>query len=75
MFTLFTTQTCAYCNQIKRFLGAKSIDYKTVDITEDTETAKELHAKYNALTVPVLVKDNGDYMVGLNMPKLMSMVK
>lgn len=74
-FKLYTTRTCAYCNQIKKFLSAKSINYQTVDVTDDLDARRELHAKYNALTVPVLVKDDGQYMVGLDMPKLFSMIK
>jgi len=41
-FTLYTSQTCAYCEQLKKFLGMKSAKYETVDITNDLETRQEL---------------------------------
>jgi glutaredoxin 3 len=74
-FTLFTTQTCAFCHQLKKLLGAKSIDYETIDVTDNLEKRLELQQKYNATTVPILVREDGEYMVGLNMPKFFAMIK
>lgn len=74
-FTLFTTKTCGFCNQLKKILGSKSVSYNTVDITDDYEKRLELQGKYNATTVPILVREDGEFMVGMNMQKLMSMIK
>lgn len=73
-FKLFTTQTCAYCSKLKTYLDSKSAKYEIIDITNDRETSLELQKKYNALTVPILVREDGEYMVGLNMQKLASMI-
>lgn len=74
-FTLFTTQTCAFCNQLKKLLGAKSIQYEVIDVTDDLDRRNELQAKYNATTVPILVREDGEYMIGLNMPKFFSLIQ
>ena len=74
-FTLFTTQTCAFCSQLKKLLGAKSIQYETIDVTDNLEKRIELQKKYNATTVPILVREDGEYMVGLNMPKFFSLIQ
>lgn len=73
-FTLYTTLSCAYCKQLKKFLGAKSVNYETVDITNDHQTSYELQKLYGATTVPILVREDGEYMIGMNMPKLMSLL-
>jgi len=52
----------------------KSAKYETVDITNDLETRQELQRKYGAITVPVLVREDGEYMVGFNLSKVASMV-
>lgn len=73
-FTMYTTNTCGFCHQLKNFLNGKGVKYDVIDVTEDTEKRQELQSKYNALTVPILVRADGEYMVGMNMPKLMSMI-
>lgn len=73
-FILFTTQTCAFCPQLKNYLNSKSVKYETIDITNDRETSLELQKKYRALTVPVLVREDGEFMVGINMSKLASLL-
>lgn len=73
-FSLFTTQTCAFCGQLKRFLDAKAVKYNIIDITNDRDKAFELQKKYGATSVPILVREDGEYMVGLNMSKLMKML-
>ena len=73
-FILFTTQTCAFCPQLKNYLNSKSVKYETIDITNDRETSLELQKKYRALTVPVLVREDGEFMVGINMSKLANLL-
>lgn len=73
-FSLFTSKTCAYCGQLKKFLDAKAAKYNIIDITDDYEKRLELQKLYGATSVPVLVREDGEYMVGLNMSKLMKML-
>lgn len=73
--TLYTTKTCSFCNTVKQYLAKFNKEYKIIDVTDDFDTRQLLQTKYQAQTVPVLVSDNGDYMVGFNPVKLMSMLK
>jgi glutaredoxin len=73
-FKLYTTRTCAYCPQVKKLLGAKNKEFDVIDVTDDIEQRRLLQEKYQAMTVPVLVREDGEYMVGLQMPKLFAML-
>jgi glutaredoxin len=73
-FKLYTTRTCAYCPQLKKLLGAKNKEFETIDVTDDYNQRLLLQQKYQAITVPVLVREDGEYMVGLNMQKFFSLV-
>lgn len=75
MFTLFTTQTCSFCPTVKEYLAKFNREYETVDVTDDFQKRLELQQKYNAQSVPVLVGPNGEFMVGFNPAKLVSMLK
>lgn len=70
MLKLFTTPTCAYCVQVKKYLEAKSVPY-TVQEAEGQEY-QELASKYG-YTVP-LVYNGKDGMVGFNIAKLNSLI-
>ena len=73
-FTLYTTTTCGFCNQLKKVLGMKNAKYETVDITDDYEKRLELQKKYGAVTVPILVREDGEFVVGYNLQKTMSLL-
>lgn len=72
---LYTSKTCAVCNTLKQYLAKYNKDYDTIDVTDNVEARRELQDKYQAVSVPVLVADNGDFMVGFNPAKFMSMIK
>ena len=74
-FTIFTTQTCGACKTLKAYLAKFNKEYEAIDVTDDYTKRKELHEKYGAMTVPVLVREDGEFMVGFNAPKLMNMIK
>lgn len=73
--TLYTSKTCGVCPTLKQYLKKYGKDYNEIDVTDSYEARLELQNKYQAQTVPVLVADNGDFMVGFNGAKFMSMVK
>ena len=75
--TVFTTNTCAYCKMVKKWLDNKNITYKIVNLDENPERQKEIYEKSGALTVPVtLVEDDGieQVIVGFNLARLSSVV-
>ena len=76
--TVFTTNTCAYCAMVKKYLDGKGIAYSVVNLDEQPEKQAEVYAKSGALTVPVTLVEREDMteevVVGFNLPRLASVV-
>ena len=72
--TIFTTNTCAYCQMVKKYLGAKGLSYEEVNLDQNPERQAEALALSGALTVPVTVVTNEDeqkeVIVGYNLGRL-----
>ncbi len=72
--TIFTTNTCAYCAMVKRWLDAKGHSYEVVNLDTNPERQAEALALSGALTVPVTVvtkhDDSKEVVVGFNLAKL-----
>lgn len=72
--TIFTTNTCAYCGMVKKYLDTKGVQYETVNLDEHPERQKEAFEKSGSLTVPVTVVTKQDeteeVVVGYNLSKL-----
>ncbi len=72
--TIFTTNTCAYCVMVKKWLDAKGHTYEVVNLDQNPERQAEALALSGALTVPVTVVTKGDdskeVVVGFNLSKL-----
>lgn len=72
--TIFTTNTCAYCGMVKKWLDAKGHSYEVVNLDQNPERQAEALALSGALTVPVTVvtkqDDSKQVVVGFNLAKL-----
>jgi glutaredoxin len=72
--TIFTTNTCAYCGMVKKYLGAKGHQYEEVNLDQNPERQAEALSLSGALTVPVTVvtkqDDTQEVIVGYNLAKL-----
>lgn len=72
--TIFTTNTCAYCSMVKKYLGAKGHSYEEVNLDQHPERQAEAMSLSGALTVPVTVvtkeDDSREVIVGYNLAKL-----
>ena len=72
--TIFTSNTCGYCQMVKKYLGAKGMNYEEVNIDEHPHRAGEAQALSGALTVPVTVvtkqDDSQEVIVGYNLARL-----
>ena len=72
--TIYTTNTCAYCGMVKKFLTAKGKTYEEVNLDQDPARQQEALALSGALTVPVTVvtkeDDTQEVVVGYNLAKL-----
>jgi len=56
--TIYTTNTCAYCAMVKRYLDSKNMAYETVNLDEYPERQQEAYKLSGALTVPITVIDS-----------------
>lgn len=72
--TIFTTNTCGYCQMVKRYLTSKNVGYEEVNLDEHPARQAEALALSGALTVPVTVvtknDDSQEVIVGYNLAKL-----
>lgn len=72
--TVFTTNTCAYCAMVKKWLTAKGHDYEEVNLDERPDRQAEAYALSGALSVPVTVvtrqDDSRQVVIGYNLAQL-----
>lgn len=72
--TIFTSDTCAYCVMVKKWLGSKGHNYVEVNLDQNPDQRAEAMAISGAMTVPVTVvtKHDGtrEVVVGYNLSKL-----
>ena len=72
--TIFTTNTCAYCAMVKKYLDVKNHKYEVVNLDDHPERQAEALNLSGALTVPVTVvtrhDDSKEVIVGYNLAKL-----
>lgn len=72
--TIFTTNTCAYCGMVKRFLDMKGKSYEVVNLDEHPERQAEALEVSGALTVPITVvtkqDDTKEVVIGYNLSRL-----
>jgi len=72
--TIFTTNTCAYCGMVKKYLSSKGIGFDEVNLDQNPERQAEALQLSGALTVPVTVvtkeDDSREVVIGYNLAKL-----
>lgn len=72
--TIYTTNTCAYCVMVKKWLTAKGHSYNEVNVETHPERQKEAFELSGQLAVPVTVitkaDDSREVVVGYNLAKL-----
>lgn len=72
--TIYTTNTCAYCVMVKKWLAAKGHAYEEVNLDQNPERQAEAMELSGALTVPVTVvtkqDDSKEVVVGYNLSRL-----
>jgi glutaredoxin 3 len=72
--TIFTTNTCAYCQMVKRYLGAKGMDYEEVNLDDHPQRQAEAMQLSGTMTVPVTVVTKQDesrqVIIGYNLAQL-----
>ena len=76
--TIYTTNTCAYCVMVKRWLTSKNMAYDEVNLDVNPERAQEAIEVSGQMAVPVTVitkdDDSKEIVVGYNLAKLVPAV-
>ena len=71
---IYTTNTCAYCVMVKKWLQAKGLEWEEVNVEEHPERAQEAFEVSGQLNVPVTVvtkdDDEQEVIIGYNLAKL-----
>lgn len=72
--TVFTTDTCAYCVMVKRYLGMKGQEYEEVNLNQDPARQQEAFELSGSLTTPITVvekvDDSKQVVIGYNLAQL-----
>ena len=72
--TIFTTNTCADCAMVKKYLDMKNHTYEVVNLDDHPERQAEALELSGALTVPITVvtkqDDTQNVVVGYNIAQL-----
>ena len=71
--TIYTTPTCGYCHQAKRFLSERGAKYTERDVSRDRTAADEMVRLTGQMGVPVIVID-GQAIIGFDRPRLESLL-
>jgi glutaredoxin 3 len=66
---IYTTPTCGYCHQAKRFLSERNIRYFEYDVSRDRDAAERMVNLTGQMGVPVLVID-GQVVIGFDRARI-----
>lgn len=77
--TIYTTNTCAYCVMVKKWLKMKGLPYEEVNLEEHPERQAEMMQLSGQMAVPVTVvadktTDDMNVTIGWNPSKLATAV-
>jgi glutaredoxin 3 len=66
---LYSSPTCGYCHQAKRYLAERGVKFTEYDISVDRAAAEEMVRLTGQMGVPVIVV-NGDMVIGFDRDRL-----
>lgn len=67
--TIYSTPTCGYCHQAKKFLSERGVKYTEHDVSSNQAAADEMVRLTGQMGVPVIVVD-GEPIIGFDRPRL-----
>lgn len=66
---VYSTPTCGYCHQVKKFLKDRGVLFTEVDVSRDQAAAREMVKRTGQQGVPVIDVD-GQLIIGFDRPRL-----
>ncbi len=67
---IYTSPTCGYCHEAKRFLAERGVKYVEYDVSRDRVAAEEMVRLTGHMGVPVTVINGEVVIVGFDRPRL-----
>lgn len=72
--TVFSTNTCPYCDMMKNFLQQNQISYTEVNVQQDQAAAQKLVETTGQMGVPQ-TNINGQWVLGFDPERVLELVK
>lgn len=66
---VFSTPSCSFCNQAKRYFREKNIRFTDVDVSRDQSAARDMMRRTGQMGVPVILINNKP-IIGFDRPKI-----
>jgi glutaredoxin 3 len=70
---IYTTPTCGYCHQAKKFLDEHGVNYTEYDVSRDRTAAEEMVRITGQMGVPVIII-NGQAVIGFDRARLQQLL-
>lgn len=70
---VFSTPTCTFCNQAKRYFREKNIRFTDVDVSKDQSAARDMMRRTGQMGVPVILINNKP-IIGFDRNKINQML-
>ena len=67
--TIYTSDSCSWCQAAKEYLHAREMDFEEVDVSADRQRAMEMIEKSGQQGVPVLDID-GEIIIGFDRSRI-----
>lgn len=71
---VYSTSTCYFCIELKKFLKKNKIPFKEFDVNEDKKAAMEMIKKSGQTGVPV-IEIGKEIIIGFDQPKIKKALK
>ncbi len=70
---VFSTPTCTFCSQAKRYFRERNIHFTDVDISKDQSAARDMMRRTGQMGVPVILINNKP-IIGFDKNKINQML-
>ena len=70
MIKVYSTNTCPWCDKVKRYLKSENVEFQELNVQDDMEAREEMIKKSKQTGVPVLDIDN-NIIIGFDKPAIL----
>lgn len=67
---IYSTPTCSHCLLAKEYLTRCGVTYQEKDVSVDSSARQEMIDKSQQLSVPVIIIDDQEIVIGFNQEQL-----